>query len=337
MYTTYNMYVEMAVYLDMKRSRSAVGVVALLWASALGAHRAPPAAASNHRSPARASANGPLLIEDNGPSRVGGPLLYTVTPGQPRHAIGPALYGEASGKVGAVAPGDAYLAAGAASPRGRSIALAEQEGGLWVLDVTGAAPRRVVGAAPPPHEGIDVAAVAWSPDGVTLAYVRDGRNLGDSCGPATPDTTPGDGLWVVPSDGRATPRQILTAASLGTDGINDLTVTGLTGWTPDGQAVIANTARGVEAIAIPSGRRRLLAAGAYGALSPDGTRLALVYSTLRLRCGRSPLVARWRAPGLHRATGRHPEPILPVPPSSARRADALTLDRAGPDDLSPAA
>lgn len=324
----------MAVYLDMQRSRAAVGVVALLLASALGAHRTPPAAAPPHRAHARAFANGPLLIEDDGPRR-GDPLLYTVTPGQPRHAIGPALYGNAS--IGHVFYGNAYLESGAASPRGRSIALAEEEGGLWVLDVTGAAPRRVVGAAPPPHAGVDVAAVAWSPDGVTLAYVRDGRNLGDSCGPATPDTTPGDGLWVVPSDGRAAPRQILTAASLGTDGINDLTVTGLTGWTPDGQAVVANTARGVEAIAIPSGGRRLLAAGAYGALSPDGTRLALVYSTLRLRCGRSPLVARWRATGLHRATGRHPELVLPVPPSSARRADALTLDRAGPDDLSPAA
>jgi len=246
---------------QMKRSRLAAGLVALLVAGALVAPGAPGALAAHKRSHAGVIANGPLLIEDNGQSNVGGPLLYAVTPGQPRHSIGHAFYG------------NAYLESGAASPRGTYIALAEQLGGLWVLDATGAAPRRVVGATPS-RIAIDVTAVAWSPDRFTLAYVRDTRNMGCGCGPMTPDTTPGDGLWVVPYDGSTAPRQILTSASLGTDGIN-----GLSGWTPDGQAVIANTARGVEAISVPSGVRRMLALDAYGSLSPDGTQLALVTST----------------------------------------------------------
>jgi len=203
--------------------------------------------------------NGPLVIEGASPGKSGRASLYSVGVNAPTHLLGTASYG------------NGYFISGAPSPRGRFIALAEQLGGLWIVNASGSSPYQLVGGDPHHGVAVDVTAVAWSPDRYTIAYMRDTRNMGCGCGAPTVDTMTGDGLWTVRYDGTKKPQLIMSATTMGVGG-----PFGLLSWTPDGTAVYANTPRGLEKIAIPSGSRRLIVPRVAGVVSPDGTSVAVI-------------------------------------------------------------
>lgn len=209
------------------------------------------------------STNGPLIIEDSPLHPKNAALrntLRAVQIGGAARTLGPADLNSTG-----------YLTGVAASPHGHYLAVGEQLGGLWIVSSNGTiTPRRIIGGNSRIGPAVDVTTVAWSPDGLTLAYIRDTRNMGCGCGPNTPDTTPGDGLWTVQYNASQTAHLVLSSASMGTNMVNRLT-----GWTPDGRGVVVDTARGIEEIDISTRARRLLAAGVVGSLSPDGVTLAI--------------------------------------------------------------
>jgi len=126
----------------------------------------------------------------------------------------------------------------APSPRGRYIALAEGERGLWLVNSDGTGLHRLLPAPPPSAGPIGarlIGAVAWSPDRYTLAYA-----VVQSIGYpryATPAQGAPDGLWLVRYD-RTSPRLLVTNARLGIDGIGHLS------FSADGRTLVAAADRG---------------------------------------------------------------------------------------------
>jgi len=164
----------------------------------------------------------------------------------------------------------------APSPRGRYIALAEGERGLWLVNSDGTRLHRLL-SAPPLSPGSTGArlihAVAWSPDRYTLAYAVV-QPIGYPRYAAPAQGAP-DGLWLVRYDS-SSPRLLVTNARLGIDGIGHLS------FSADGRTLVAAADRGRSSddleINVVTGRATALFAPddnvADVQLSPVAARLA---------------------------------------------------------------
>lgn len=181
---------------------------------------------------------------------------------------------------------------------GRYLALARGGAGLWVSGRDGSAMHRVV---EPPHTGttsaVGVGAVAWSPDGSTLAYAL---NLLPPGGEPRPRPRQGGaraagtaGLWVVRTDG-SDAHMVVSDAGLGAGGISRLS------WSSDGRAVAVSATRSTGGMVGPvvlrvdaaSGQSRVLVAGATdGVYAPASAALAYVLPPSVAARGGTPAVS----------------------------------------------
>ncbi len=154
------------------------------------------------------------------PSSVDGPLLFTGrAPGEPGVTLFAAQPMQAPRALVRQLPDNTIVAP---SPRGRYIALAERERGLWLVNSDGSGLHRLLSPPPPrpgPTGGYYIGAVAWSPDRYTIAYAIV-QPLGYPLYPPAPRGKP-DGIWLVRYDG-GPPRQLATNAQLGVDGAGRL-------------------------------------------------------------------------------------------------------------------
>ena len=91
---------------------------------------------------------------------------------------------------------------------------------IWISERGGSAARRFIS-----REGADCYALAWSPDGSTIAYAQTSRSEED-------------GIYAISADGTGTPRRL---AKFPTD-VNFIP----TSWTPDGSRVLLTYAKGAR-------------------------------------------------------------------------------------------
>ena len=153
-------------------------------------------------------------------SSVDGPLLFVGwAPGEPGVTLFAAQPMQVPRALVRQLPDNTIVAP---SPRGRYIALAERERGLWLVNSDGTGLHRLL-PSPPSHPGptggYQIGAVAWSPDCYTIAYAI-AQPLGYPLYPPAPRGKP-DGIWLVRYDG-GPPRQLATNAQLGVDGVGRL-------------------------------------------------------------------------------------------------------------------
>jgi len=151
---------------------------------------------------------------------VDGPLLFTGrTPGESGVTLFAAQPMQAPRALVRDLPDNTVVAP---SPRGRYIALAERERGLWLVNGDGSGLHRLL-SPPPPRPGptgrYQIGTVAWLPDRYTIAYAVV-QPLGYPLYPSAPRGKP-DGIWLVRYDG-GPPRQLATNAQLGVDGVGRL-------------------------------------------------------------------------------------------------------------------
>lgn len=210
-----------------------------------------------------------------GPTQDGTLLFTSRVPGEPGVTLFAATPSRARTPQALVhaLPDDTAIAP---SPRGRYIALAEGERGLWLVNSDGTGLHRLL-PAPPPSPGPTgvhlVYAVAWSPDHYTLAYAVV-QPIGYPRYAAPAQGAP-DGLWLVRYD-RVSPHLLVTNAHLGIDAIGHLS------FSADGHTLAAAADRGRSsddlAIDVTTGRARALFAPddnvADVRLSPVAARLA---------------------------------------------------------------
>ena len=151
---------------------------------------------------------------------------------------------------GAVGPTIAQALDGRWSPDGARIAFVRHEPGLgrvlYLAASDGRSPIRIA-----THLG----AFSWSPDGIELAYTR----------------ADASGLFISPASGRAEPREVATAAWMGTPSAFG----GEVQWSPDASLIAFATGSGVFVVR-PDGTslRRVLAYANGIAWSPDSRVLA---------------------------------------------------------------
>jgi len=199
------------------------------------------------------SADGPLVIPANPYPPVTLMLnLYSLQPGHPPQVLAMTF----------------PVRALAASPRGRYIALAEGEQGLWIVNSDGTGLHRLL---PVPirstgQSHVAISAVAWSPDRYTLAYA-----VNDSAGVSTDGRL---GIWTVRYDGGSR-RHLLAGARYAAGSLS---------WSSDGRTLAAGLREGLVGIDAATGRTHVLVAGAidrgsgpqYPAFAPAGRALAYV-------------------------------------------------------------
>lgn len=135
----------------------------------------------------------------------------------------------------------------AASPRGRYVALAAGARGLWLLNVDGTGLRRIASVPRSGSGTLEVAAVAWSPDRYTIAYIVDDGNVSRPMDRSA-------GIWTIRYDG-GMPRQV----AHGDFGRAGTPATSLS-WSSEGRTIVAVGRAGVTAIDAATGRARVLAA-----------------------------------------------------------------------------
>jgi len=202
------------------------------------------------------------------PMRVNGPLLVTAvqrgtnSASETILAVGP---GQASRSLVSNLPAGTGIGA---SPRGRYIALAEGERGLWLVKTNGTGLyRRLLPPSPTQHVyPLTISAVAWSPDHYTLAYVVD-EDLSSATGPGQPAYAADAhiGVWIARYDGGAA-RQVATDTRLG-DALFSLS------WASDGRR-IAVVGNGVTQIVDVAAGRAHLGVEGVGAFLPTSPVLA---------------------------------------------------------------
>ncbi len=198
---------------------------------------------------------------------VNGPLLVTVarpnTPDNVLLAVRPGL----SPRV--LISGLPSRAGIAASPWGRYIALAEGARGLWLVNADGThLYRRLL--PPPPTQHVYpliIAAVAWSPDRYTLAYVVD-EDRSSGKGYTGYAAEPHVGVWMARYDGGPA-RQIVSSAHF------DYTLLGVS-WASDARHIAMDANGSVVTIDVVTGRvgASVDGVGAYSPVAPQ-----LVYTT----------------------------------------------------------
>ncbi len=207
-----------------KRRRAAIGVLALALAG-------PVLAAPGHTL-AGGPVNGPLVVHGAYPAddpEIPGDLL-TVQSGGHTTALVKNVFG-----AGGLA----------ASPHGDALAIAQETHGLWTVKSTGRGLHRLV--ATPRSQGrntLEVDAVAWSPDGLTVAFAVDAAVPPAMGGPSVvAHRDPAAGVYFTTADGRA-PVFLATSAQLGAvDGAGaPLPITRLS-FSSDGGTVAVSTSR----------------------------------------------------------------------------------------------
>jgi len=207
-----------------RRRRASIGILAL-------ALSGPTLAAPGHAL-AGGPVNGPLVVHGAYPTddpEIPGDLL-TVQSGGHTSPLVKNVFG-----AGGLA----------ASPHGDALAIAQETHGLWTVKSDGKDLRRLV-ATPRSrgHNTLEVDAVAWSPDGLTVAFAVDAAVPPAMGGPAVvAHRDPAAGVYFTTADGRA-PIFLATSAQLGAvDGAGaPLPITRLS-FSSDGGTVAVSTSR----------------------------------------------------------------------------------------------